>query len=220
MITLTTETVSIHRLLQVVILALPDSTGDERHGLRDTALNWLNTVIPDAPATNMAGWPLLRALVPHAETLASHFPPGDQPEALGRVQNEIALFLTSQGDYVQALSLRQSALAIAKATFGPNHPTTASALSSLAATYHRLGRPADALPLQERALAITEAALGPDHAATAILLDNLAATYRAVGRYADALPLRERAVAIIETALGPDHPETGVRLGQPRRHLP
>ena len=213
MITLTTETVSIHRLLQVVILALPDSTGDERHGLLDTALNWLNTVIPDAPATNMAGWPLLRALVPHAETLASHFPPGDQPEALGRVQNEIALFLTSQGDYVQALSLRQSALAIAKATFGPNHPTTASALSSLAATYHRLGRPADALPLQERALAITEAALGPDHAATAILLDNLAATYRAVGRYADALPLRERAVAIIETALGPDHPETGVRLG-------
>ena len=98
MITLTTETVSIHRLVQAVILTPPVSTGDDArsHGTPP----WTgSTAIPDAPDTNVAAWPLLRALVPHAETLASRFPPGEQPAALGRVQNEIALFLTSQGDY-------------------------------------------------------------------------------------------------------------------------
>ena len=213
MITLTTETVSIHRLLQAVILTRPDTTGDALRSLRDTALDWLNTAIPGAPATNMAGWPLLRALVPHAETLASHFPPGEQPETLGRIQNEIAAFLNSQGDYTQALPLRQSALAIAKATFGPDHPTTAIALDNLALTYTHLGRPADALPLQQRALAITETALGPDHPDTATRLGNLAATYTHLGRPADALPLHQRALAITETALGPDHPDTATRLG-------
>jgi tetratricopeptide (TPR) repeat protein len=212
MITLTTGSVTIHRLLQAVILTRPDSTGDDVRSLRDTALNWLNAVLPDDPDTNMAGWPLLRALVPHAETLASHFPPREQPESLGRMQNEIALFLNSQGDYAQALPLRQSALAIYDATLGPDHPHTATGLGNLAITYHDLGRPADALPLDERALAITEAALGPDHPDTALRLNNLAATYHDLGRPADALPLQQRALAITETALGPSHPNTAIQL--------
>jgi hypothetical protein len=77
MITLTASTVSIHRLLQAVILTLPDSTGGNASSLPDTALDWLDAAIPDAPDTNMGGWPLLRALVPHAEALASHFPLGE-----------------------------------------------------------------------------------------------------------------------------------------------
>ena len=212
MVTLTTETVSIHRLLQAVILTRPDNTGDDVRSLRDTALDWLGAAIPSAPDTNVAAWPLLRALVPHAEMLASHFPPGDQPQALGLVQSEIALFLKSQGDYAQALSLRQSALAIYEAALGPDHPATAISLSNLAVTYSDLGRLADALPLQQRALAITETALGPDHPSTAIRLNNLAATYSDLGRPADALPLQQRALANTETALGPDHPSTAIRL--------
>jgi tetratricopeptide (TPR) repeat protein len=212
MITLTTTTVSIHRLLQAVTLTRPGDTGDDPRSLRDTALDWLNAAIPDDPDVNMAGWPLLRALVPHAEALASHFPPGQQPQALGRVQNEIGLFLSSQGDYAQALSLRQSALAIAEAALGPGHPSTAATLGNLALTYCDLGRHAEALPLHERALAITETALGPGHPSTAISLGNLAAAYRALGRPAEALPLHERALAIAETALGPGHPDTAIRL--------
>ena len=90
MITLTTESVTTHRLLQAVILAR-HVPGDDVRSLRHTALDWLNATIPDNPDTNMAGWPLLRALVPHAETLASHFPPDDRPETLSDVQSEIAI---------------------------------------------------------------------------------------------------------------------------------
>ena len=213
MITLTAGSVSIHRLLQAVILTWHGHVpGDDARSLRDTALDWLATAIPESPDTNVAAWPLLRALVPHAETLASHFPPGDQPEDLGWLQGEIALFLHSQGDYAQTRPLQQSVLAIYEAALGPSHPITAVALNNLAATYYSLGRLADALPLQQRALAITETALGPDHPDTANRLDNLAGTYRALGRTADALPLQQRALAITETALGPDHPNTALRL--------
>jgi tetratricopeptide (TPR) repeat protein len=212
MIALTAETVSIHRLLQAVILSRPADTAGDARSLRDTALDWLNTVIPPDQTASMAGWPLLRALVPHAEALASHFPPGDRPGTLGGVLHEIALFLNSQGDYVRALVLRQSALAIAEATLGPDHPHTALALAHLAGTYRALGRAADALPLLERALAITEAALGPDHSTFAKRLENLAAAYSHLGRAADALPLQQRALAITEAALGPDHPDTAIEL--------
>ena len=103
-VTLTATTVSIHRLLQAVILTRPDVTGEDMRGLQDTALDWLKAAIPDNPGTNMAGWPLLRALVPHAEALASHFPRGEQPEALGWAQGKLAAFLNSQGAYMQAIA--------------------------------------------------------------------------------------------------------------------
>jgi tetratricopeptide (TPR) repeat protein len=98
----------------------------------------------------MAGWPLLRALVPHAEALASHFPPGEQPADLGRVLSDIGLFMNSQEDYAQALSLQQSALAITETALGPHHSHTATMLANLAVTYGELGRHAEALALQER----------------------------------------------------------------------
>jgi hypothetical protein len=212
LISLTTGSVSIHRLLQAVILTRPGTTGDAR-SLRDTALDWLNAAMPGSPDTNVAGWPLLRALVPHAETLASHFPLDDRPQVLGWVQDQIAVFLSSQGDYAQALPLGQSALAITEENLGPDHPDTAIRLDTLAATYSALGRSADALPLEQRALAITETALGPDHLNTALRVGNLAIIYCDLGRSADALPLVERALAITETALGPDHPNTALPLG-------
>ena len=213
MITLTTQTVSIHRLLQAVILSQPANAASGACSVRDTALDWLNAVIPDDPDADVAGWPLLRALVPHAEALADRYPLGDQPELLAVMYNQIGMFLQSQGDYGRALALRKSALRIAEAALGPDHPSTAILLGNLASTYSAQGRAADALPLDERALAISEVALGPDHPSTAVLLGNLAATYRDLGRPSDALPLDERAFAISEAALGPDHPSTAVLLG-------
>ena len=212
MITLTSETVGIHRLLQSVVLSQPGHFPADAAELRETALDWLDKAIPNDPGTDMAAWPLLRSLVQHSQALAGHFPPGQQPETLGQVQSGIATFLDSQADHGQALALRQSALAIAEAALGPDHLTTATRLNDLAATYWRLGRFTESASLHERALAITETALGPDHPYTAISLNNLASTYQDAGRYDDALPLQERALAITETALGADHPDTAIRL--------
>ena len=210
MITLTPDSVSMHRLLQDVVL---HQSGNYASSLRGTALDWLDAAIASRPDMDIGRWPLLRALVPHAEALASHFPPGQRTQALARTQNNIASFLHSQGNYEQALPLRQSALAITEDVLGPNHRITALRLGNLAVLYSDLGRHADALPLHERALVITEAVLGPDHPSTALRLGNLAAAYHHLGRDEDALPLHEQALAITVAVLGPNHRDTALRLG-------
>jgi tetratricopeptide (TPR) repeat protein len=215
MISLSPDTVSMHRLVQAVILARhppedqnPPFGGD---GPLTKALEWLNDAIP-ADLDTMAAWPLLRALVPHAETIATRFQSGSEPLMLGRVQNALGIFLDSQGQYEQALALHESALAITETVVGPEDPSTATMLGSLAGTYNLVGRPGEALQLNQRALAITEAARGPDHPDTALRLDNLAYAFSELGRDAEALPLRQRALEIFEAALGPDHPDTVTAL--------
>ena len=92
MITLTPETVSMHRLVQAIVLARqqdqnqsPAFGGDSP---RTTALRWLSDAIP--ADTDMTGWPLLRALIPHAETVTAQFSSDDQPEILDRIQELLA----------------------------------------------------------------------------------------------------------------------------------
>ena len=217
MITLTAGAVSMHRLVQAVILARqpPEGDGSAVGGEPPltTALNWLNQALPDDPDTNVAGWPLLRALVPHAENLTALFPADARPVPLGLLQTKLGLFHDSQGQYEQSLALRESALAIYESALGPDDPSAVTALGNLAYAYWRLARHREALPLELRALQITEAALGPDHPETAIRLNNLATTYHDLGRAGEALPLQQRALQITEAALGPDHPETANRLG-------
>ena len=209
MITLTEDTVSIHRLLRAV-LAIPAAPDP---GPADTALDWLNGAIPPDPDRNVTGWPLLRALISHADAITSHYLDGQQPLQLGRVHHELATFYQSQGEYQRALDLDESALRIYQAHLEPDHPDMARALGNLALTYCDLGRAAEALPLQQRALQVTETALGPGHPDVAIVLGNLAGTYRDLGRAAEALPLQQRALQVTETALGPGHPKMAIRLG-------
>jgi len=216
LIALTADDVSMHRLVQAVLRLRHSRHTDAIFGGASplvTALQWLNDSLPSDPQHDVEAWPLLRALVPHAEHLAAHFPANEEPLVLGRIQNTLGLYLCSQAKYARALELYNSALRIMRTSLGPEHPKTAAVLGNLAVTYQMMGRYADALPLAERALAVAEAALGPGHPSTAIGLGNLAVTYCYLGRYADALPHMERALAVTEAAAGPDHPSTVNRRG-------
>lgn len=212
MIALTPETVSVHRLIQSYIR---DSERLRSEYPSDdppaTALEWLDAAIPEDPAADLASWPLMRALLPQADSVAALVQAG-KPAKLSRVQAALAVFEDAQGQYEHALALRESALATIEANYGPDHPATAAALEGLGVAYQRLARYNEALPLLERALTITQATLGPDHPQTALRLDNLATLYFVLGRSGEALPLEERALAITEAAVGPDHPDTAVRL--------
>ncbi len=216
MITLTPETVSMHRLVQAVILARqPPSDDPSIFGGQpplNTALDWLDQALPADPRSNMAGWPLMRALVPHAENLAALFPADTWPLKLGKVQGQFGSFQDSQGQYEQALALRLSVLAIYEPALDPDNPDRLTALGELAYAYWRLGRHREALPLEQQVLQISETTVGPDHPETATRLDNLALTYLELGEADQALPLQQRARQITETALGPDHPWTATRL--------
>jgi tetratricopeptide (TPR) repeat protein len=212
MITLTPGTVSIHRLLQAVILADQEDMAPQSPGPRDIALEWLAAMLSGARSSDPAAWPLLRALVPHAESVARHYTDDSQPEGLYRVLVQTGSFLSYQGDYERARVMRESALSIVQARPAPDPREVAASLAGLAATYRALGRKADALPLAQRAVRVAEGALGPDDPYMATLLGNLASTYRGLGQFADALPLFERALQVTETAFGPDHPDMAIRL--------
>ncbi|QXJ24059.1 tetratricopeptide repeat protein [Actinomadura graeca] len=214
MIDLTDETVAMHRLTRAAVLShARDISGDHADDTsRDLALDWLQASMPDAPDSDVSGWPVWRSLVVHVEaiTASASSRPSQQ---LSHVLNQTGLFLIAQGEYQRANAMLTIAATNAEAALGPDHPDVATRLRHLAATHRALGRAAEALPLEERALAIAEAALGPDHHHVAIGLGHLAATYRALGRAAEALPLDQRAVAIAEAALGPDHPSVALGLG-------
>lgn len=216
MITLTPDAVSMHRLVQAVILARqpPEDKFSAFAGQPPltTALDWLGEALPANPDDNVAKWPLLRALIPHAENLTALFPSNARPETLAFVQNQIAHFHDSQGQYEKALILLKSAVAISQSTLGPDHPSTAMVLGGLAYAYWRQGRHSEALPLEQQVLEIAEGALGRDHPSTAAALNNLATTYGALGEHDKALPLQERALQISEAALGPNHPNTATML--------
>jgi tetratricopeptide (TPR) repeat protein len=213
MITLTSETVNIHRLVQAVVLSKPEEPTVAGRSARDTALDWLDAVVPSDPYANVAMWPLVREIVPHVEKLASHYPQGEESVRLGMLLHNTGAFFYSQGNYEQARAFQESALRISENVSGLHHPSTASALENLAIIYQRLGRQPDAPPLLERALKIYEETLGSQDFRTARGMANLAEAYRLLGRPRDALPLQQRALGITQATLDPGHPDIALGTG-------
>ncbi len=139
MINLTTDTVTLHRLVQAVILDKTAPSGNGHHPAQ-TALSWLDAAIPADPFSDVTGWSLLRALAPHADVLHTRFPGNDQPLALARVANQLGLFHQAQGEHQLALRCYEQALRSYEAELGPDHPDTALIMGNLARTYNDLGR--------------------------------------------------------------------------------
>jgi hypothetical protein len=111
------------------------------------------------------------------------------------------------------------ALAIDERSLGPDHPTVAIRLGSLAWLLKATNRVAEAEPLMRRALAIDERSLGPDHPTVARDLNNLALLLKATNRVAEAEPLGRRMVGIFldfTRRTGHEHPDLQVVLANHR----
>jgi tetratricopeptide (TPR) repeat protein len=213
-ITLTADSISMHRLVQAVLRANhPDVTATGLTASAARASRLLKDAVSEDPYRAVDGWPRWRLVMPHVAALAQHVGVGTTDDELGLLLNGACLFALSQGLYVAASTFASQSLAIAEAAFGPNHAAVGVRLGNLATTYGALGRPHEAMPLEERALAIAEAASGRESSDVALALGNLAQTIRVLGRPGDAIPLERRALAITEAQLGRDHPDVAVRLG-------
>jgi tetratricopeptide (TPR) repeat protein len=128
------------------------------------------------------------------------------------IADQLATHLQYCGEYVEARSWFERALAISEKTYGPEHLNVAASLSNLAGVLLHAQEAAQAQPLQRRALAIYEKTYGLDHRYVAICLSNLAAALSRPSEAAQARPLMERALAINEKAYGPEHPEAAISL--------
>ena len=96
-----------------------------------------------------------------------------------------------------------------RATLGPEHPDTLTAMNNLATAYLEAGRLNDAAVARSRkSLNRRKVQQGPDHPDTLITMNNLAAAYQILAGQADAVSLFEEVLALRKVKLGHDHPDT------------
>lgn len=122
--------------------------------------------------------------------------------------DNLAKYLSLQGEYEAARPLYERALEIREKTLGAEHPETATNLDNLADLLKAQGDYEAARSLYERALAIREKNMGASHPATATSLFNLALLLDYQSEHKAARTLYERALAIREEALGAEHLDT------------
>jgi tetratricopeptide (TPR) repeat protein len=97
-----------------------------------------------------------------------------------------------------AVAACREAARVAEATFGPDHPKTASRLGNLSNAMYSAGDYSEMQALEERVLAIFEATYGPESSEVANILFSLTTTYREFGLLQESKQAGERSLAIFE----------------------
>jgi eukaryotic-like serine/threonine-protein kinase len=94
-----------------------------------------------------------------------------------------------------------------KATLGPEHPQTFSAMEVLSMAYHYSGRTKQALELAEQTLELRRRHLNPAHIDTLVSMNDVAGLHLRLKELDKALPLFEETLAAMKMTLDPLHPE-------------
>ncbi|MUN40918.1 tetratricopeptide repeat protein [Actinomadura sp. NEAU-AAG5] len=211
MITLSPETISVHRLVQAVART-PDPRDPHRQPADiDTARHHATTLLHQATPADTddpAGWPTWRSLLPHIDALAEHADPDTDTTTTSLLLDSAALFLHEQGAIARAIAYYQRALASNQRLHGPDHPDTLTSRNNLAGAYYEAGDLERAIPLLEATLTDRERVLGNDHPNTLASRNNLAGAYYASGDLGRAIPLLKATLTDQERVLGDDHPDT------------
>lgn len=212
MITLDTDAITVHRLVQAVTRT-PDPTDPHRlpeditHA-RDATATTLLQVLTGVDHRLPADWPVYELVLTHARVLLDHTPADSDTEALCGLANNLGLYVAGQGDATTALAWLGRAARGSERLHGPDHPETLGSRNNLASAYRAAGDLERAIPLHEATLADAGRVFGPDHPTTLALRVNLAEAYRVAGDTGRAVPLVEATLADSERVLGPDHPTT------------
>jgi tetratricopeptide (TPR) repeat protein len=203
-----THTLSIHRLVQAVILDDLDPATSRRWS--EQVLQAVNATMPPV---DFATWPQCERVLPHALLCVALLERGGKDLAEStELLHKAGSYLFERGRYLEAEPLLAQAVAQAEVRHGTEHPLLVPLLVRLGALWHRQGNydPAQAILL--RALALAEQYLEPAHPQKAEALGELGTLYWQQGKDAQAEQVGQRALAICEQHWGPDHPQTAFAL--------
>jgi tetratricopeptide (TPR) repeat protein len=166
----------------------------------------------DGDPGDVRTWARLDPLTPHALGVTQWADREGIAEPTEALMSRLGTLFLTKWLHAQAEPLYRRALAVAEASFAPDHPTVANRLNNLAQLLRAANRLTEAEPLMRRALAIDEASSGRDHPNVAKDLNNLAQLLQATNRLAEAEPLMRRALAIGEASFGREHPNVAIYL--------
>ena len=164
---------------------------------------------------DVRSWPIWTPLAPHVAAATGHADAAGLTGPTSRLMNDVALYLSTRCQFLEAEPLLRRALAIDEASYGPDHPTVATDLNNLAQLLQATNRLGEAEPLIRRALAIDEASYGPDHPTVARGLNNLGSLLQATNRLGEAEPLLRRGTGDRRGVVRPGPPHRRHRPQQP-----
>ncbi len=190
--------VLVHRLVQAI--TLDQTPAGIRHHWEQAAAALVQAAIPADPQLP-AAWPTYAVLLPHARAVL---------DLTGSGMFHLAQFLGYSGSYLTARDLAQLITEARNGddNYGPEHPDTLAAGSSLARWTGEAGDTAGARDQLAALLPIRERVSGPEHPDT---LDDRADLASWTGEAGDAAGARDQYAALLpirERVLGPEHPET------------
>ncbi|GAB3902117.1 tetratricopeptide repeat protein [Kibdelosporangium lantanae] len=209
MITLTTATVSVHRLVQTVARTPdPDDPHRRPHDIT-TALHTATTALSGSlsglDASFPSSWPRYRAVLPHTQALVDHSSPDTDTDTTCQLLNDVGCFLRDQGTLAAATMLLARALDSTQRLHSPDHPDTLASRNNLAGAYQLAGDLHRAIPLYETTLDDRTRVLGPDDPHILVSRNNLAYAYWSAGDLDRAIPLYETTLTDNERVFGTDH---------------
>ncbi|GIH28547.1 hypothetical protein Aph01nite_68570 [Acrocarpospora phusangensis] len=211
LISLDRETIGMHRLVQAVARSADPTDSHRRPADIAAALGYAVELLRTALHTDLedpARWPLLRAALPHADSLNDHLanqPPTFVPEHPHRikvlltraalVRAGLANISMNSGDPEQAAALYEQALAQYQQLWGSDHPATLATREYLGHALYGAGDFDQAITHLTRSLNEHRRVYGTRHPATITAGANLAAAHFSAGDHTRALTLVRQAIA-------------------------
>jgi tetratricopeptide (TPR) repeat protein len=204
----TSKTITIHRLVQVVIRDSISKAQKKRWA--EQVVQVLGTTFP---FDEVAPWTESQKYLSHALQVAEYINQWSFTFAQARnLLNKLGTYFMSRGQYKEAESFKKQHLIIIEKNVGLEHTETATSLNNLGNLYAQQHKYQQAEALYQRALSICEKHLGSDHPDIALCLSNLGSLYIQQDKYQEAELLYQRVLIIREKHLGSDHPDTAHSL--------
>jgi tetratricopeptide (TPR) repeat protein/tRNA A-37 threonylcarbamoyl transferase component Bud32 len=138
---------------------------------------------------------------------------GDGSPWVGNTLHDLSEFLSTRGDYVQAVTLAREYLEIIRLAYGPEHSAVAFATGCLASQLFHAGELDQAEALFKDAIDMERRTRGPDHGNVAGQEVEFARLLIARGKLDTADALLRDAIRIVQLMGGPENPTTAVSLG-------
>ncbi len=200
----TTHTLSIHRLIQMVLKEqLPPMI---RHDWVRRVTTTMASLFPAERDIEPDYWTVCEQLLPHALLCLSYDEHEYEDETLRLpLMCYVAVYLLNRARYSEAESLFVRAVQMGEKNPGAHYHLLAEALRGLGMLYYEQGKYERTEPLLKRALRILEQTVGPDHFQAVSSLNNLGRLYVEQGKQEEAGPLLERALRIAEQTPGLNH---------------
>ncbi|MFF1812744.1 tetratricopeptide repeat protein [Streptomyces sp. NPDC058251] len=208
MVSLTQDSVSIHRLVQTTLRNQPPN-GDNAPTGRLEAEQLLSTAVaPLGEPPDSGRSPAWDRLLPHLVALAATTPDGHADTFPAGRYASAALHLQGLGHDARAVPLLTAALARCEALAGAEHEITMKVRANLGQAYHGAGDFERSIATLEPLVAQCAQVRGDSDPGTLTVASNLANSYRDYGDLARAITLHEETLARRRKALGNDHPDT------------